>query len=355
MASKFLVWVTNGTTVMDKSTFEALNDRKVGFQGGQKAIARNVNAGLRQANLVVAALMETILPTSNLDLQSSLDDVVNAMKTTHPFNIPMTLISTNCFGYSDNGTETGASKSLLIGFNNVVSKAGVGMFGQQNRSNSDYALICGKYNRPQANSLFEVGLGSGSNDRQNAFQITFSGATAYSTFKGITTAETLRATLEPMSTQDVVRLQELNPVKSNVTTLQGQMSTANTNISNLTSRLNTLGFSTGTLGSLGSGVSGYIYKSGRVVQGSVSKPSSASINLSNGQTLCTIPEGYRPYTTYTSIIGVQYVKSSSTNEGWIEVECTTDGNVKVKSNGKTLVTMFTFLFGWFTVDPNTLK
>ena len=75
MANKFKVWVDSpGSVIMDAATFATDTQRSGGFQAGQAASALRVNSALRQANLVVAALMG-LVDNSNLDLKSSVSDV----------------------------------------------------------------------------------------------------------------------------------------------------------------------------------------------------------------------------------------------------------------------------------------
>ena len=81
MANKFKVWVDSpGSVIMDATTFATDTQRTSGFQAGQAASALRVNSALRQANLVVAALMG-LVDNDNLDLKSSVTDVSQGINT----------------------------------------------------------------------------------------------------------------------------------------------------------------------------------------------------------------------------------------------------------------------------------
>lgn len=80
--SKFLPWIDSASAAncQTHSDFDADTQRINGFMSGTLASAIRVNSGLRQANLVVAALMDSILPTdSALDLTSEVEDVEAAI------------------------------------------------------------------------------------------------------------------------------------------------------------------------------------------------------------------------------------------------------------------------------------
>lgn len=84
--SKFIPWVSDGnvvenTNVYDYSNFNGVNSQsKNGFQSGNIISSTYINSALRQANLVVAALMEAT-GNNTLDLTSSVADVKTALQT----------------------------------------------------------------------------------------------------------------------------------------------------------------------------------------------------------------------------------------------------------------------------------
>lgn len=80
MATKFKVWIDNptqGTNVQSYSDFVSDTQRSSGFSVGNVASSIRVNSALRQANLVTAALMDALLPNSELDLTSSVADLTD--------------------------------------------------------------------------------------------------------------------------------------------------------------------------------------------------------------------------------------------------------------------------------------
>lgn len=87
MANEFSVWVDSpivGQQIQSSGVFKTDTQRINGFKAGDPASAIRVNSALRQANLVVASLMDmcdkiVTLPTG-LGLASSVTDVSNAIR-----------------------------------------------------------------------------------------------------------------------------------------------------------------------------------------------------------------------------------------------------------------------------------
>ena len=83
--SKFNVWIDtpitgdNGNVLSADAFNDTNNQRANGFRAGTGASSVYVNSGLRQANLVVAALMNIIDTNSTYDLTSSVTNVQNLM------------------------------------------------------------------------------------------------------------------------------------------------------------------------------------------------------------------------------------------------------------------------------------
>ncbi len=78
MATKFKVWIDNpteGTNIQSYADFASDAQRAAGFSAGNAASSIRVNSALRQANLVTAGLMQAVLPNSDLDLTSTVDEV----------------------------------------------------------------------------------------------------------------------------------------------------------------------------------------------------------------------------------------------------------------------------------------
>lgn len=81
MATRFQIWVDYPTDQNSLSYIDLLNDpqRNTGFVSGTAASSSRVNSMLRQDSLVVAALMDSIAPDSDLDLRSAFTDVKEVM------------------------------------------------------------------------------------------------------------------------------------------------------------------------------------------------------------------------------------------------------------------------------------
>lgn len=76
----FYVWIDDPTSASLPTDFVNLSDRKNGFKPNTLSSAANVNAGLRQANLVSVALMDALgLNTSTYDYKSSVSNLKTAI------------------------------------------------------------------------------------------------------------------------------------------------------------------------------------------------------------------------------------------------------------------------------------
>ena len=86
MANKFVPWIDKvepGTTTQEQSVFAKDSQRVNGFVAGDPASAIRVNSALRQANVVVTALMQLadeLKTLPDLDLNSSVANIANALK-----------------------------------------------------------------------------------------------------------------------------------------------------------------------------------------------------------------------------------------------------------------------------------
>ena len=89
MANKFVPWIdvtsssTIGVSTQSQAVFAQDEQRKVGFVAGDPASAIRVNSALRQANVVVAALMQLadeLVALPDLDLNSSVANIAAALK-----------------------------------------------------------------------------------------------------------------------------------------------------------------------------------------------------------------------------------------------------------------------------------
>jgi hypothetical protein len=96
--------------------------------------------------------------------------------------------NTNSGGRSaiSGGSNQNTAYDVVIGgYGNNNTARGGALFGVGNTNWSENALIAGKYNNPKSNNfLFQLGNGTGSNSRSNAFEVTKDGiARAYGTPK----------------------------------------------------------------------------------------------------------------------------------------------------------------------------
>lgn len=79
MANKFYEWCENNINYENATTFASDTERQNGFVAGTPAKANKVNTALRQANLVVCALTDILIPN---DSTSSVDSSRSDLKTT---------------------------------------------------------------------------------------------------------------------------------------------------------------------------------------------------------------------------------------------------------------------------------
>lgn len=73
------LWVDDDKVATNCSDLSTLSEKSAGFQGGKAANAKNVNAALRQANLVACALMDVIDSEGTLAYTSSRTDVYDKL------------------------------------------------------------------------------------------------------------------------------------------------------------------------------------------------------------------------------------------------------------------------------------
>lgn len=86
MASKYIPWLDDSQALANAFNYNDFaaglpsgSQRSQGFQPGTVASAKCVNTALRQANLVVAALMDIVDPNGKTDLQSKRADVATVI------------------------------------------------------------------------------------------------------------------------------------------------------------------------------------------------------------------------------------------------------------------------------------
>lgn len=82
MATKFKVWIdtpSSGTNVQSDSDYSNDSKRINGFIAGDTISSIKVNSALRSSSLITTALMDALLPDSNLGLASALNDIKTAL------------------------------------------------------------------------------------------------------------------------------------------------------------------------------------------------------------------------------------------------------------------------------------
>lgn len=141
MANKFVPWIDKvepGTTTQEQSVFAEDSQRVNGFVAGDPASAIRVNSALRQANVVVAALMQLadeLETLPDLDLNSSVANIANALKASI-----ITPIETHLSNLDDKVEQELSKKQdaltsqQIVNINNVPNKLdknlGTGLAGQ---------------------------------------------------------------------------------------------------------------------------------------------------------------------------------------------------------------------------------
>lgn len=122
----FIPWIedNNVNATQDYNTYLNDSQRKEGFKGGTPASAIRVNTALRQANLVVTALMKALNVSETLNYRSSITDTQNAI-----LNGIKTIKVTNA-GHADNADNAtnvttninGKAISMIFESNGTIVK-----------------------------------------------------------------------------------------------------------------------------------------------------------------------------------------------------------------------------------------
>lgn len=197
MSNKFKPWIDSAvpdTNTQSSAAFDADAQRATGFKSGDAASSIRVNSALRQANLVAAALMNAIAPSSTLDLNSTLTDVVNEIKSHVSIDLNISngtgtksirqgnnvASGANSVAFGLANTSSGA-QSLTGGNNNVASATNSFAFGLGLNAVEPGQIVLGKYN-VSGNWPFVVGWGTKSSNRKNLMHLTQTGSLAANRF-----------------------------------------------------------------------------------------------------------------------------------------------------------------------------
>lgn len=177
MANKFKVWVDSpvaGQNTQAADVFNMDTQRKNGFKAGDPASAIRVNSALRQANLVVAALMQMCddiktLPDT-LSLLSTIADVKSAIKGA--IDALDAAVLTSAKSYTDGSVEVTNQKIGNLQNQITANKNDIGTLNTQvgaldtqvetlesNVTHADRAITELQANVAQLQSYYEVNIG----------------------------------------------------------------------------------------------------------------------------------------------------------------------------------------------------
>ena len=165
MATKFKVWIDNpsgGSNVQTDATYASDSNRTSGFASGDVVSSIKVNSALRSSSLITTALMDVLLPSSNLGLTSTLSDVKTALEGVLATQSDISNLQSQINAIT--GTDLG---SLTTTVNNIVN-------GNQTVGQANYASSAGS----ASSATSATNDGSGDNIRNNyAHSMSLSGST----------------------------------------------------------------------------------------------------------------------------------------------------------------------------------
>ena len=189
MASKFIVWVDDGSATSntyDYDNYNSNNQRKIGFQPNTTASSKLMNTALRQSTLITAALMNAVLGSNTtLTHQSTLSAITSTLQNTFPFNLNVRSASNQLYM---TGNSVTAALSTVLGFGNTVQNNRQFVYGYSNQATGSDSfvlgqnlvvpgvsqVVLGQFNKADANDAFQIGYGT-SSLRANIMNITKAG------------------------------------------------------------------------------------------------------------------------------------------------------------------------------------
>jgi len=152
--SRFSVWIdtpTAGSNVQDYSTFSGDFQRTNGFALGGIASSIRVNSALRQANLVAVALVNSIIPNTQLDLTSSVGSL------TSEFSTYFSSLATQSFVTGITGTPTGSTlKDDINTLSSNVSSLQEIFTGVLSAGSTAITITDGNTSKIKANSAISI-------------------------------------------------------------------------------------------------------------------------------------------------------------------------------------------------------
>lgn len=186
------LWVDDDKVGANCSDLSALSEKSTGFQGGKAAVAKNVNVALRQANLVVVALMECMGLTV-YNYATNKNNLKNAILGTLTTNLRNGNAQYSVCGKLQLQSSITGANNFVFGFENESDNSNCTIFGNYNTTTASNQFVIGNHAKLQADTLFAIGVGT-TTETKNALTVTSAGQ--------------VQATNEPQAATDVIRKQE---------------------------------------------------------------------------------------------------------------------------------------------------
>lgn len=233
MANKFVPWIDEvepGTTTQEQSVFAEDSQRVNGFVAGDPASAIRVNSALRQANVVVAALMQLadeLETLPDLDLNSSVANIANALKASiiTPIETHLSNLDDEVAALSGGSSTLGQRVSTLESEMNAIESKN----SQQDTSISNLTSRMGTAETDIDNLTSRMGTAKTDIDNLEEEVANLTG--------GSSTLTNRVSTLE--SEMDTAQ-SDINAVESKNTTQDSQISQLQTDMGSAESRLDKL-------------------------------------------------------------------------------------------------------------------
>lgn len=233
MANKFVPWIDEvepGTTTQEQSVFAEDSQRVNGFVAGDPASAIRVNSALRQANVVVAALMQLadeLETLPDLDLNSSVANIANALKASiiTPIETHLSNLDDEVAALSGGSSTLGQRVSTLENEMNAVENKN----SQQDTSISNLTSRMGTAETDIGNLSTRIGTAETDIDNLEEEIANLTG--------GSLTLTNRVSTLE--SEMDTAQ-SDINSLETRMTTAEGEIDTLQSDMTSAKSRLDKL-------------------------------------------------------------------------------------------------------------------
>lgn len=174
MANKFIPWIDEvepGTTTQEQSVFADDSQRLNGFIAGNPASAIRVNSALRQANVVVAALMQLadeLVTLPDLDLNSTVANITAALKASiiTPLTTRLTNLETSFEEISGDAASLGQRITTLESEMDAVQSKNTEQDSSISAVDEKVDTHIERTDNPHSVTKEQVGLGSVDNVKQ---------------------------------------------------------------------------------------------------------------------------------------------------------------------------------------------